>query len=592
LSVFGRLRPEVTLTQARAELDTWAHRLEQTYPNENRHLVLPVLTEQDSRTRQLPGVAELGWGVLGTLALVLLVACANIASLLLARSLARRREFAIRASLGASRARLVRQLLTEILVISLLGGLCGLAVASAATRALLAMTPPLPIEISLDATIDFRVLLFTLAASLGTGLLVGILPTLRSVRQDLTSALKSGDTGTARRGRMLTRDVLVVGQVAVSLVLLITAGLCMRSLQQAQRIDLGLDTENRLLATIDVGRAGYSEERGVSFQSRLLEDVSALPGVVAASFTAHPQLGPGYLGDGRVYVEGEAPMPDERRPVVYYDKVAPRYFETMGTPLLSGRDFTDRDRTGTTPVAIVNRTFAQSSTQSESPIGKRFRLSGGVAPWIEIIGVVADGKYQSLGEPPQRHVYLPSLQNFHSATTLVLHTSGNPHGYVQMVRSIVQKIDPDLPVTDVRTMNEHLAFAMYPARTSALLFTISGALGLLLAMIGVYGLLTFVVRQRTREVGIRLALGARSHDVVRLVVRKSAWLLAFGLGLGLVAAYTTTGLMAGFLYGINGRDALTFVAAPTFLILAAVVATAVPARQVSRVDPIVALRTE
>jgi predicted permease len=580
------------LTQARAELDTWAHRLEQTYPNENRHLVLPVLTEQDSRTRQLPGVAELGWGVLGTLALVLLVACANIASLLLARSLARRREFAIRASLGASRARLVRQLLTEILVISLLGGLCGLAVASAATRALLAMTPPLPIEISLDATIDFRVLLFTLAASLGTGLLVGILPTLRSVRQDLTSALKSGDTGTARRGRMLTRDVLVVGQVAVSLVLLITAGLCMRSLQQAQRIDLGLDTENRLLATIDVGRAGYSEERGVSFQSRLLEDVSALPGVVAASFTAHPQLGPGYLGDGRVYVEGEAPMPDERRPVVYYDKVAPRYFETMGTPLLSGRDFTDRDRTGTTPVAIVNRTFAQSSTQSESPIGKRFRLSGGVAPWIEIIGVVADGKYQSLGEPPQRHVYLPSLQNFHSATTLVLHTSGNPHGYVQMVRSIVQKIDPDLPVTDVRTMNEHLAFAMYPARTSALLFTISGALGLLLAMIGVYGLLTFVVRQRTREVGIRLALGARSHDVVRLVVRKSAWLLAFGLGLGLVAAYTTTGLMAGFLYGINGRDALTFVAAPTFLILAAVVATAVPARQVSRVDPIVALRTE
>jgi len=592
LSVFGRLRPEVTLSQARAELDTWARRLEQTYPNENRLLVLPVLTEQDSRTRQLPGVAELGWGVLGILALVLLIACANIASLLLARSLARRREFAIRASLGASRARLVRQLLTEILVISLLGGLCGLAVASAATRGLLAMTPPLPMEISLDATIDLRVLLFTLAVSLGTGLLLGILPTLRSVRQDLTSALKSGDTGTARRNRMLTRDVLVVGQVAVSLVLLITAGLFMRSLQQAQRIDVGFDTENRLLATIDVGRAGYSQERGVSFQSRMLENVRGLPGVVAASFTAHPQLGPGYLGDGRVYVEGEAPMPDGRRPVVYYDKVAPRFFETMGTPLLSGRDFADRDRTGTPPVAIVNRTFAQSFWQSESPIGKRFRLSGGAAPWIEIIGVVTDGKYQSLGEPPQRHVYLPSLQNFHSAATLVLHTSGNPHGYVQMVRSVVQKIDPDLPVTDVRTMNEHLAFAMYPARTSALLFTISGALGLLLAMIGVYGLLTFVVRQRTREVGIRLALGARSQDVVRLVVRKSAWLLALGLGLGLVTAYTTTGLMAGFLYGINGRDALTFVAAPIFLLLAAVVATAVPARQVSRVDPIVALRTE
>jgi predicted permease len=591
LSVFGRLRPEVTLTQARAEIDTWAHRLEQTYPNENRHLVLPVLTEQDSRTWQLPGVAELGSGVLGMAALVLLIACANIASLLLARSLARRREFALRASLGASRARLVRQLLTESLVISLLGGLCGVAVASAATRGLLAMVPPLPIEISLDASMDLRVLLFTLGVSLGTGLLLGILPTLRSVKQDLTSALKGGET-TARTSRMLTRDVLVVGQVAVSVVLLITAGLCMRSLQQAQRIDVGFDPENRLLAAIDVGRAGYSQERGVGFQSRLLEDVRALPGVVAASFTAHPQLGPGYLGDGRVYVEGQAPMPDERRPVVYYDKVAPRYFETMGTPILSGRDFADHDRTGTPPVAIVNQTFARSFWQSESAIGKRFRLSEGAALWIEIIGVVADGKYQSLGEPAQRHVYLPSLQNFHSAMTLVLHTSGGPHGYALSVRSLVQKLDPDLPVTDVRTMNQHLGFAMYPVRTSALLFTISGALGLLLAMIGVYGLLTFAVRQRTREVGIRLALGARSQDVAQLVVRKSAWLLALGLGLGLVAAYATTGLMAGFLYGIDGRDVLTFVAAPIFLLLAAAIATAVPARQVSRVDPIVALRTE
>jgi predicted permease len=264
----------------------------------------------------------------------------------------------------------------------------------------------------------------------------------------------------------------------------------------------------------------------------------------------------------------------------------------MGTRLLAGRDFSERDATGTALVAIVNQTFARNFWHNQSPIGKRFRLGVGTAPWIEVIGLVADGKYQSLGEPPQRHVFLPSLQHFHSATTLVVHTSGDPHSYVQTVRSIVQKLDPDLPVTDIRTMDEHLGFAMYPARTSAILFTISGALGLLLAMIGVYGLLTFVVRQRTREVGIRLALGARSQDVVRLVVRKSAWLLALGIALGLSAAYATTGLMAGFLYGINGRDVLTFVAAPVFLVLAAAVATAVPARHVSRVDPIVALRTE
>jgi macrolide transport system ATP-binding/permease protein len=594
LSVFGRLRPEVTLAQARAELDTWARRLEQTYPAENRQLVLPVLTEQDSRTRQLPGVAPLGWGLLGVVALVLLIACANIASLLLARSLARRREFAIRASVGASRTRLVRQLLTESLLISLIGGLCGLAVARAATRGLLALTPPLPIEVAVDASIDVRVLLFTLAVSVGTGLLLGILPTIRSVRQDLTSALKHGDGGAKRTfARMLARDVLVVGQVAVSLVLLIVAGLCVRSLQRAQHIDVGFDPENRLLATVDVGRAGYTPEQGVTFQSRLLEEVRALPGVVAASFTAHPQLGPGYLGDGRLHVEGDASMPDDRRPVVYYDKVAPRYFEAMGTPLLSGRDFMEQDRLGMRPVGIVNETLARSISRGDSPIGKRLRLStASTAPWIEIIGVVRDGKYRSLGEPSQRHLYLPSLQNFHSATTLVLHTSADPRSYTQQVRSLVQKLDPDLPVTDIRTMNEHLGFALYPARMSALLFTISGVLGLLLAMIGVYGLLAFIVHQRRREVGIRLALGARSRDVVWLVTRNVMVLLASGLGLGLLAAYAAAGMMSSLLYGLDGRDLLTFAAAPLFLLLTAVVATALPARQASRVDPVLALRAE
>jgi predicted permease len=592
LSVFGRLRSEATLAQARAELDVWANRLEESYPNENRNLVLPVLTEQESRTRQMPGVAELGWGLLAMLGLVLLIACANISSLLVARSLARRREFAIRASLGASRARLVRQQITESLLISLLGGIGGLAVASVVTPGLLTMTPPLPFDISLDARMDSNVLLFALALSVGTGLFLSILATLRSVTQDLTGALKSGAIAAPGMSRLVTRDVLVVGQVAVSLVLVITAGLFVRSLQQAQRVDVGFDPENRLLATVDVGRASYSQEQGVRFQSRLLETVIALRGVVGASLTAHAQLGPGYLGDGRVYVEGDRTTPDDRRPVVYYDVVAPLFFETMGTRILAGRDLSDHDTTSTPMVAIVNQTFARTFWKNQSPIGKRFRWGAETAPSIEIVGLVADGKYQSLGEPPQRHVFFSSIQNFHAGMTLVLHVSGDPQSYVQTVRAIVQKLDPDLPVTDVRTMTDHLELAMYPARTSAVLFTMSGAIGLFLAMIGLYGLLTFFVRQRTREVGIRLALGAKSEEVVRLVIRKTAWLIALGTVFGLAAAYATTGLLARFLYGIDGRDPWTFAAAPIVLILAAVVASVAPARNVSRVDPLVALRCE
>jgi predicted permease len=591
LSVIGRLRPGVTLTQARAELDTAARRLEQTYPDDNPHLALPVMTEQESRTRLLPGVAKMGWALLGLLALVLLIACANIASLLFARSLARRREFAVRTSLGASRSRLVRQLLTESLLISILGGMCGLAVASVASRGLLALTPPVPIELALDASIDIRVLMFTLGVSLGTGLLLGILPALRTARWDLASALKGDDaTIGSPRGRVVARDVLVAGQLAVSLVLLITAGLCIRSLQEAQRIDLGFDPESRLLATVDPGQAGYGKEQGVRFQSRLLEEARALPGVLAASFTAHPQLAPGYLGDGRVYPEGESPMPDDRRPVVYYDSVGPHYFDVMGTTLRSGRDFVDQDRAGTALVGIVNQTFARAFWPGESPIGKRLRLNDPNGAWIEIIGVAPDGKYQSLGEPPQRHLYLPSLQNYHSAMTLILHTSGDPRGYAQTVRALVQRLDADLPVTEVRSMNEHLGFALYPARTSALLFAVCGALGLMLAMLGVYGLVAFAVRQRTREIGIRIALGAGSRDILWLVGRNSAALLAWGLALGLASAYATSGVMSGFLYGINSRDALTFGAAAACLLLAAAIATVMPARHASRVDPMVALR--
>jgi putative ABC transport system permease protein len=588
LSTIARLRPGVTLAETRAEAATLASRLERDYPRENHRFGLSVLRERDGRIPFLPGLEGFGWILLGITGLVLLIACANIASLQLVRSLARRKEFSVRISLGAGRSRLVRQLVTEGMILSLSGGLLGLGVAVLGIRALLKFTPPLPLDVSVDASIDYRVLLFTLGMSIGTGVLFSMLPAFRSTKLDLTGTLKAGDAGLGQgRSRMLARDALVIGQVALSFLLLITAGLFVRSLGKAQQINLGFDPTNRLLASIDTSFAGYTDRESAEFSSRLLEQVRSLPGVIDASSTAFAPLSGGYLGDGHVYIEGETPVPDYQRPVVYYDRVADNFFRTMGTPLLAGRDFTPRDVDGATPVAVVNQTFAKTFWPGQSPLGKHLRLNSSDSAWIEVVGLAQDGKYRSLGEPPQRHLYLAGR-----SSGLVVHTAGDPHKLVKAIRAAVQKLDPNLPVTGVETMNEHLGFAFYPARMGASLLGLFGTLGLLLAMMGLYGLLAFVVRRRTREVGIRLALGAQSRDVVSLVMRQGVWLVALGMALGLAAAYGVTDLITGMLYGVAGRDLFTFIAVSLLLASVAVLATYIPARHAARVDPMVALRYE
>src|SRR5712692_1836314 len=361
LSAMARLRPGVTLARARAEAATLASRMEREHPQENHQFGLSVLTEREGRTPFLPGLERFGWILLAIVGLVLLIACANIASLQLVRSLARRKEFGIRLSLGAGRWQLVRQLVTEGIILSLGGGLLGLGVAVFGTRTLLKFTPPLPLEVSIDASIDFRVLLFTLGMSIATGVLFSILPAFRSTKLDLTGTLKAGDAGLGQgRSRMLARDALVIGQVALSFLLLITAGLFIRSLGKAKQINLGFDPTNRLLASVGTSFAGYTDEQSTVFGTRLLEQVRSLPGVVDAASTVFAPLSGGYLGDGHVYIEGETPVPDYQRPVVYYDRVGDNYFRTMGTPLLAGRDFTPRDVDGSTPVAVVNQTFAKT----------------------------------------------------------------------------------------------------------------------------------------------------------------------------------------------------------------------------------------
>ncbi len=588
LSAIARLRPGVTLAQARAEAATLASRMEREHPQENHQFGLTVLTERESRTPFLPGLERFGWILLAIVGLVLLIACANIAGLVLVRSLARRKEFGIRMSLGAGRWRLVRQLVTEGMILSLSGGLLGLGVAALGTRVLLKFAPPLPLEISFDASIDYRVLLFTLGASLATGVLVSILPAFRSTKLDLSGTLKAGDSGLSQgHTRMLARDALVVGQVAVSLLLLIMAGLFVRSLGKAQQISLGFDPENRLLASADTFLAGYTDQQSSAFDGRLLDEVRSMPGVIDVSSTAFAPLSGGYLGDGHVYTEGETPVPDYERPKVFYDRVGASFFRTMGTPLLAGRDFSPHDVNGTTPVAVVNQMFAASFWPGQNPVGKHLKLNSSDSRWIEVVGLVPNGKYQSLSESPQRHLFLAG----HSSG-LVIHTAGDPHQYIQPIRGVVQNLDPNLAVTDVQTMNEHLGFAFYPARMSAFLLGLFSLLGLSVAMLGLYGLLAFVIRRRTHEVGIRMALGVQKKDVMLLVVRQGGLLVALGVALGIAAAYAATSLVAGMLYGVSGRDPFTFATVSLLLGSVALLAIYIPARHAARVDPSVALRCE
>jgi macrolide transport system ATP-binding/permease protein len=592
LSVIGRLRPEATLAAANGELGAVARRLEQAYPDDNRRLVFSALSEKEGRALMLPGVAPAGWGLLAMVGLVLLIACTNIVSLALARSLKRRKEFAIRLSIGAGRWRVVQQLLTESLMISMLGGAAGILVAVNGTQQLLRFIPPLPINVRVDAEVDIRVLLFTALISVLTGLVIGLLPAWQATQLDLVSSLTTRDANVGSRPRrFITRDTLVVGQIAVSVLLLIGAGLFIRSLQNASRTDLGFERDNRLLAAIDLAPARYTEEEGRQFQVRLLRELNSLPGVVSASATAHAPLGPGYLGDGKVYIEAAPSVPDEQRPVVFFDKVGPRHFHTIGAPLMLGRDFTEQDRIDAPLVAIVNQTFARAFWSGQSAIGKRFALASN-SPLLEVVGVVADGKYHRLGEQPQRHLYLPLLQGYQPSMTLVLHTVGDRSRVSQSLRSTVQRLNPDLAVTDVRTMHEHLGFALFPARAGAALLSGAGLLGLGLTMVGLYGLLAFVVRQRTREMGIRMALGAGRGDVIRLVLRRSLVICGWGIGLGCGVAWIASMVLARVLYGVNPHDATVFAGAPLVLLVVAVAATVPPVLAAVRVDPMTALRQE
>jgi macrolide transport system ATP-binding/permease protein len=611
LSAIGRLKPGARIEPARTQLETVASeyiRTRTTRPPTpvpgaplQRISVVPLEEGIANQRQPLRAVALLLGGVV---AAVLLIACANIANLLLSRASARRREVAVRLALGASRSRLIRQLLTESVLLSLIGGVAGVALAwgvIAAFRA--APPPPGALPLALDFAIDQQVLLFSLLLSCATGVLFGVAPALEASRPALVQGLKGGAPSLGeRRARFDLKQVLVVGEVALSLLLLIAAGLFVRSLQAAQAVDPGVAVDKLISAPLSVNLLRYTSAQGREFYRQTVERVGRLPGVESATVARVALLG----GNSRVYslhVEGRGQTHDsaqsEGGPPVINDPrfinanvVGASFFKTMGIALLNGRDFNERDDPNTPGVVIVSATAAAIHFPDGTPIGSRISIDGPGGPWREVVGVVRDSKYGTLSEGAVPVVYLPLSQNHETGVTLYVRASVPPASLAASLRREIQSLEPNLPVPNIRTMTEIVGTSLYAARMGARLLSVFGGLALLLAVIGIYGVLSFSISRRTREMGIRLALGADTHRVFLLVVRDGMALVAIGILIGLGGGLAAARAIASSLRGVSATDLPTFALTIALLSAVALVACALPARRAIRVDPITALRQE
>ncbi len=589
LLAFGRLKQGVTAKQARESLNL----LVSQFAREDQIL------ERVTFSVTPPGLAipMIRYGSLGlagvlmaTVALVLLIACVNLANLSLARAAQRRKEIAIRLSLGAGRMRIVRQLLTESVTLSLAGGAAGWLIALWMIDLAAAFKPPVDFNFLIDLKPDWRVMAFTVIVSFITGALFGLAPALQATKVDLIPVLKNeGGLEGYRRSRF--HNGLVVAQMALSLLLLIAAGLIVRSLQQVQMIGPGFEVENRITMSVDLGLQGYDEARGREFYKQLISRVESLPGVRGASYIDSLPLNLDF-NNGAIYAEGQPFTRASDLPSVPYGLVWPRYFETMGVPLLEGRDFTMLDNKDESRFVIVNETFARRFWPGQNPIGKRLSRSGPDNPRFEVIGVVKDGKYFTLGEAPRPFVYYPMAREYDSNVSLVVHTNAEPQSMINTIRREVERLDANLPLYDVKTMSEHLRFSLFPLRAGAWAAGSFALLALLLAGLGVYGVMAYAVSQRTREIGLRMALGARGGDVMRLVVRQGMRLALIGLLIGLAGSLALTRLMSSVLYGVSATDVVTFAVVTLLLGLVVLIACYLPARRAAKVDPIVAIRCE
>jgi predicted permease len=590
LFVQGRLKNGVTSTQAEGSLRSIAAQLASEYPNENENRTVelspPGLFGAFMRGPIL-GFAGVLMAIVG---LVLLLACTNLANLLLARATERRKEIAIRLAIGASRWRLIRQLLTESVLLAALGGAIGLVLAYWLVGAMTGLKPPIDIPLTTELHIDYRVLLFTAAVSLLTGVLFGLLPALQSTRPDLVPALKD-ETSIGGYRRAWLRNGLVVFQVSLSLLLLICAGLVLRGLQQAQLLNPGFVAQHAIEMSFDLSLQGYDGPRSKEFKRMLLERVRALPGVEYAGLSNFVPLSMNINSNG-IFVEGAPPERGANIPSAMTSGASPGFVAALGVDLLQGRDFIEQLDDKRPREAVVNESFAQRFWPGQNALGKRFSFEGNAGPWIEVVGVMRDGKYFSLTEDPTPFVYVSLRPENGSYLTMVVRTASEPQGVIAALRGEFQRLDPNLPVYSVKTLTEHMSLPLFPARVAAVLLGGFGLLALVLAAIGIFGVMSYSVSQRTREIGIRIALGASTNRILKLVLGHGLKLVVIGMAIGLIGAFTGTRLMSTLLYGVSATDSVTFIVIALLLVSVALLACYLPARRATKVDPNEALRYE
>ena len=584
----GRLKPGAAIEQAQAEMSTIESRLEQQYPGTNTGILVRLVPTQEQTVKEIrPALLVL----IGAVAFLLLIACANLANLLLARSVSRQKEFAIRTALGASRFRVLRLLLTESLMLSFAGGALGLLFAVWGTAALVALAPDNIPRIN-EVGVDARVFAFTLVISLVTGILFGLVPAISASKPDLNEGLKDsskGSTGSAAGKR--TRSVLVAVEVALSLVLLIGAGLMIKSFMRLQQMNLGFNTDNLLTMSLTLSESRYHEaHQQVAFFQETLEQVAALPGVRSTAVTTGLPLTLSLEGSD-FRIEGQPEPESGKEMIIFKRSVSPGYFGALGTPLIKGREFSDRDKEDAPGVIVINQNLARTYLPNEDPIGKRISFDDRQT-WNSIVGVIDDVKQLGRDSEVKPEVYFPYMQVPASSMSLVVRTTSDPLNAVAAVKGQIQTIDRDLPIDDSKTMQQLLEESVSGRRFNMLLLTLFAGVALILALVGIYGVMSYTVTQRTHEIGVRVAIGAQPRDVFRMVMGQGMLLAIIGVACGLVGAFALTRLMTSMLFGVEPNDPATFVTIALVLIGVALVACYIPGRRATKVDPLVALRYE